>query len=267
MAANTIRIGAVGDLHYRKTSGGMLNPLFTQVSEHADILLLCGDMTDYGLPEEARLLAQDLKNVKVPMLAVLGNHDHEAGQEEEVVRILTDAGVTILDGDAVEVRGIGFAGAKGFAGGFGRRSLSPWGEAAIKNFVQEAINEALKLERALAGLRTENRVVLLHYSPIQGTVVGEPPEIVPFLGSSRLEEPLIRYRATAVFHGHAHHGSLEGKTKSGIPVYNVCLQLLQKEFPDRIPIRVIELQTLPAGEPQSAAVGESSRGGVAVQSR
>jgi Icc-related predicted phosphoesterase len=258
MPGEMIRIAAVGDLHYKKTSQGMLQPLFEQVVDHADVLLLCGDLTDYGLPEEARLLANDLKHVRVPMIGVLGNHDFESGHEAEVVQILTDAGILFLDGDTTEIRGIGFAGVKGFAGGFGRRALAPWGEKAIKAFVQESIEEALKLESAMARMRTEHKVVLLHYSPIQATVEGEPPEIIPFLGSSRLEEPLIRYRATAVFHGHAHHGSPEGKTKSDIPVYNVCYALLQATFPDRIPLRVIELTVSPPAALAHEAVTKTS---------
>lgn len=248
----TIRIAAVSDIHYQKSDQGTLQSLFAQVADHADILLLPGDLTDYGLPEEARLLAQDLKNVKIPMIGVLGNHDFESGQQEEVARILSDTGLRLLDGDSVEIRGIGFAGTKGFAGGFGRRALAPWGEKAIKDFVQESVNEALKLEMALGRLRTSQRIAIVHYSPIQATVVGEPPEIVAFLGSTRLEEPIDRYRATAVFHGHAHHGTAIGKTKTGIPVYNVCFPLLKREFPDRVPLRVIEVPV--ESQPASQAV-------------
>src|SRR5439155_24159411 len=133
----------------------------------------------------------------------------------------------------------GFAGVKGSGGGFGERALGPWGEEMIKRFVHEAISEALKLERALARLRSEKRIVLLHYSPIQATVVGEPPEIFPFLGSSRLEEPLNRYPVTAVFYGHAHHGAPEGSTKNGVPVYNVALKLLHDVYPNQPPFKVM----------------------------
>jgi len=142
------------------------------------------------------------------------------------------------------VLGIGFAGVKGFAGGFGRRALGPWGEPAIKHFVKEALDEALKLETALGRLRSERKVALLHYSPVAETVVGEPFEIYAYLGSSRLEEPLSRYPVDVVFHGHAHHGTPEGRTKTGVPVYNVSMMLLQRTFPDRPPFRIIEL---PAG--------------------
>jgi Icc-related predicted phosphoesterase len=219
-----------------------LQPLFTQIAERADVLLIPGDLTDYGLAEEARLLARDLTAaVKIPIVAVLGNHDYESDQSQDIADILTDAGVHVLDGDAVEVHGIGFAGVKGFAGGFGRGTLGPWGERAIKQFVQEAVNEALKLESALARLKNATRIALLHYSPIRATVEGEPAEIFPWLGSSRLEEPLTRFQVSAVVHGHAHKGSPEGKTATGIPVYNVSLPVLRAAYPDQPAFRIIEV--------------------------
>ena len=243
--SGVVRVAAVADVHCRASNAGALGPFLADASERADVLLLCGDLTDYGLVDEARLLARELAGVRVPVLAVLGNHDHE-GQPGEVAHILTDAGVHLLDGESCEVRGVGFAGTKGFGGGFGERALAPWGEAMIKQFVHEAVNEALKLEAALARLTTPQRVVLLHYSPITGTVAGEPPEVFPFLGSSRLEEPINRYPVTAVFHGHAHHGSLEGRTAGGVPVYNVALPLLRAARPDESPLRVIEVPVTPA---------------------
>ncbi len=236
-------MAAVGDLHFgRAEQGTPLRPLFAEVAERADVLALCGDLTDRGEPEEARALARVLTAVTIPIVAVLGNHDYESGKVDEVTRTLCDAGVRVLDGDSCEIEGIGFAGVKGFAGGFGRGTLGPWGEEIVKRFVQEALSEALKLETALGRLRTERRVALLHYSPIEGTVEGEPKEIYPFLGCSRLEEPLTRYPVDAVFHGHAHHGTLEGRTMNQVPVYNVSLNLLQRTFPDALPVRVIELQ-------------------------
>jgi Icc-related predicted phosphoesterase len=238
-----VRIAAVGDIHLgRVAHGPPIQTLFAQVAERADVLALCGDLTDRGDPEEGRQLGRALAAVGVPIVAVLGNHDHESGKVPELSRILSDAGVQLLDGgDAFEVHGIGFAGVKGFAGGFGRRALGPWGEECIKLFVREAVDEALKLETSLSKLRTERRVVLLHYSPIVGTVEGEPREIYAYLGSSRLEEPLMRYPVDVVFHGHAHHGTLEGKTMGGVTVFNVSLALLQRSFPDVPPFRVIEL--------------------------
>jgi Icc-related predicted phosphoesterase len=239
----SVRLAAVGDLHCTKSSQGTLQPLFSQVAQSADILVLCGDLVDYGQLEEAKVLARELNAVKIPILAVLGNHEYESGQTAEVERVLGDAGVVFLDGDACEVKGIGFAGVKGFAGGFGESALQPWGEPSIKNFVNESVAETLKLESALAKLRTPKRIALLHYSPIEATVVGEPLQIFPFLGSSRLEEPLNRYPVTAVFHGHAHRGTPEGRTQNGVPVYNVAMKLLQRSFPDRPPFRILQLET------------------------
>ncbi|HXE58973.1 MAG TPA: metallophosphoesterase [Gemmatimonadales bacterium] len=242
MIDGRVRIAALGDLHHGRTGQTLNVPaLLARVAEDADLLLLCGDLTDTGLPEEARALAKELAGLMLPVVGVLGNHDYESGRADELKRIFADAGVTILDGEAYEVLGVGIAGVKGFAGGFGRRALGPWGEEAIKRFVHEALDEALKLESALARLRSEPRVVLLHYAPIQGTVEGEPPEIYAFLGSSRLEEPLSRYPVDAVFHGHAHHGQPEGRTMGGVPVYNVSIALLQRTFPDRPPFRLLEL--------------------------
>ena len=240
----TIRIAAVGDVHCGREGQGKYQAIFASVPERADVLLLCGDLTDYGLPEEARLLARELAPaLKIPVLAVLGNHDFESGRVEEVRSILGDAGVKILDGDAVEVGGVGFAGIKGFAGGFGARTLGPWGEESIKRFVHEAVEEALKLESALAKIRTPRRVAVLHYSCSESTVQGEPREIYPFLGSSRLEEPINRFKAAAVFHGHAHHGVAEGRTATGAPIYNVSMPLLRRNYPEQPPIRIVHLST------------------------
>jgi Icc-related predicted phosphoesterase len=248
-----MRLAAVGDLHVKKTSQGQLQPLLAPVNDHADVLLLAGDLTDYGLKEEAVILARELNAaVRIPIVAVLGNHDYESGQQEEVCRILTEAGVKVLDGEAFEIQGVGIAGAKGFSGGFGRATLGAWGEPATKRFVQEAIDEAIKLEGALARLRTQRRIALLHYSPIRATVENEPLEIMTYLGSSRLEEPINRHPVDFVFHGHAHHGALEGRTSSGIPVYNVAMPLLLQQFPDRPPFRVVELAASPASETAAA---------------
>ena len=245
----TTRLAAVGDLHVKKTSQGQLQPLLAPVNEAADMLLLCGDLTDYGLEEEATILARELKAaVRIPIVAVLGNHDYESGHQDLVCRILTDVGVRVLNGEACEIDGIGIAGAKGFAGGFGRATLGAWGEPAVKRFVQEAMDEALKLEGALARLRTQQRVALLHYSPVRSTVEGEPLDIFAFLGSSRLEEPLNRHPVNVVFHGHAHSGAPEGRTSTGTPVYNVAMPLLLRTFPGRPPYRVVEIPRSPPSE-------------------
>ncbi|MFN2447957.1 MAG: metallophosphoesterase [Vicinamibacterales bacterium] len=237
---DTIRIAALGDLHYGHSGPSPVKGMLNRVAEHADLLVLCGDLTDQGTEAEARLLAKDLSPIGVPVIAVLGNHDVESGQERVVIEVLQAAGVHVLDGDAIEILGVGFAGVKGFAGGFGRGALGAWGEPAIKLFVQEAVNEALKLERALARLRTPRRIALLHYSPVRATVEGEPPEIFPYLGSSRLEEPLSRYPVDAIFHGHAHNGQLEGKTTIGTPVYNVSANLLARMSPHEPAPRIVE---------------------------
>jgi Icc-related predicted phosphoesterase len=251
MSATVVRVAALGDLHCAKTSQGAFQPLFARVAESADMLLIAGDLTDYGSPDEARVLARELTAVRIPIVAVLGNHDVESGKGDEVRSIIVDAGVVVLDGDACEMQGIGIAGVKGFGGGFGPRALGPWGESIIKQFVREAVDEALKLEAALARLRTSQLIALLHYSPVQQTVDGEPLEIYPFLGSSRLEEPINRYPVSLVFHGHAHRGQLEGRTTSGVPVYNVSLPLLTRSFPDRLPFRVFEIAVEQPGQPPS----------------
>ena len=247
--STVVRIAAISDVHCTKSAHGTLQPFFARVAERADVVVLCGDLTDYGLPEEARVLARELSGIRAPIVAVLGNHDYESGQEGELRTILTDAGVVLLDGESYETHGIGFAGTKGFAGGFGRGTLGGWGEPAVKQFVNEAMQEALKLESALARLRTPQRVALLHYAPIRETVEGEPLEIFPYLGCSRLEEPLSRYPVTAVFHGHAHNGAPEGRTARGIPVYNVAMPLLKKLYPDQPPARFIEVDVEVAGAP------------------
>jgi Icc-related predicted phosphoesterase len=244
-AGQVVRLGAVADLHYTKSPQpqSSFHELFTQASRACDILVLPGDLTDRGLPEEAEALAREIHSaVNIPVIAVLGNHDFESGQQQEVRRILMESGVKMLDGEAVEVHGIGFAGVKGFCGGFGKRALGPWGEDIIKKFVHEAVAEALKLESALARMRSlARRVAVLHYSPIQATVEGEPCEIFPFLGSSRLEEPLTRYPVDVVVHGHAHRGAHAGQTAGGVPVYNVGLHVLKSTYPDRPAFKVIEL--------------------------
>lgn len=249
-----LRIGALGDLHYTRSSETTpVRDLLTQAGRELDVLLLCGDLTDHGLPEEAQGLAKEIHaSISIPVIAVLGNHDYESGKPEEVKEILCDSGIKVLDGDAYEVEGVGFAGVKGFCGGFGKRALGPWGETIIKEFVREAVDEALKLESALARLRSMPRIAVLHYSPIQETVEGEPAEIFPFLGSSRLEEPINRYKVHAVFHGHAHRGQPEGKTATGVPVYNVCVQLLRQLHPERPAFRIFEV---PVEEPATVGAG------------
>jgi Icc-related predicted phosphoesterase len=259
--SDVVRLAAVSDIHYTKTSQGHLQALFGDIAESADVLLLPGDLTDYGLADEARILAKDLAQVKIPIVGVLGNHDFESGQEKEISQILGDVGVHMLDGDSWEYKGVGFAGVRGFCGGFGRGALGPWGERIIKDFVQEAVQEALKLESALARLSSDQRIVLMHYAPIRATVEGEPPEIFAFLGSSRLEDPLGRFDVTAVFHGHAHKGAPEGKTHSGIPVFNVSHQVLQTNYPDRPPYRLFDVNTAPRDSKSVTPIGDRRQWG------
>lgn len=236
-----ITFAAVGDLHCTVDAAGTLRDIFRRASESADALLLCGDLTDYGLPDEAHVLAEELSAASIPIVAVLGNHDYESERPQDVVQILKEAGVRVLDGEACEIEGVGIAGVKGFCGGYGRGALGPWGEAPIKSFVNEALHEALKLESALAKLRTPHRIALLHYSPVVSTVQGEPLEIFPFLGTSRLEEPLIRYPVDVAFHGHAHRGHPEGRTVNGTPVFNVALPLLRRTQPGQLPFRLFQV--------------------------
>lgn len=255
-AKDTLRLAALSDLHVSRKSRGVLQPIFTEAAASADVLLLCGDLTENGVPAEVALLLKELASVRIPVLAVLGNHDYEAERQDELKDVLLDGGVAVLDGSTVELFGAGFAGVKGFAGGFGRRALAPWGEPIIKAFVREAVEEALRLEAAMAKLWNPVKVAVLHYSPIRATVEGEPPEVMAFLGSSRLEESVDRYRATVVFHGHSHHGSPEGRTKSNIPVYNVSMPLLRQLYPDRPPFRLVELPLVGAVPPAPGSPGE-----------
>jgi len=240
MSTKPLRVAAVGDIHYTKHSKGKCQELFMDASAKADVLLLCGDLTDYGLPEEAALLAEDIKaHAKIPVLAVAGNHDYESGHLPQVEDILDQAGVQMLDGECCEINGVGFAGVCGFGGGFDARMLNAWGEPIVKAFVQEAVDHALRLEKALARLQTKKTVVALHYAPIRSTVAGESEEIYPFLGSSRLEGPANRFKVNAVFHGHAHNGTFEGKTSQGIPVYNVSQSLVQRT--KKAPYALVEI--------------------------
>jgi Icc-related predicted phosphoesterase len=223
----TVRIAAIGDVHFDGAAKGSLRELFAEANQQADVLVLCGDLTTHGKPDQMRGFAEELAGVSIPMVGVLGNHDFEDGAEVELQKILCDAGVEVLDGTHTVVDGIGFVGTKGFAGGFGRGALGPFGEALIKSFVNEAVDESLKIEKAMRNLNTAAVVVVLHYAPVVDTVIGEPEMIYPFLGSSRLVQPIDTLGADLVLHGHAHHGSREGRTPTGIPVFNVAWPLLR----------------------------------------
>ena len=228
------RLAAAADLHVRADQHGRFRDLVKAVNGEAEGLVLAGDLTDRGTVEEAHTLAEALAGLRVPCAAVLGNHDFDAGQVHEVVRVLREASVEVLDGDhAIFGKVLGVAGVKGFGCGFDAAMLQAFGEPVIKAFVQESVNESLKLEAALAQLDTPLKVVVTHYAPIPATCRGENPEINPFLGSSRLAAPAEMFGAQAMFHGHAHHGALEGRTPRGVPVYNVAMPVLRKLLDDR----------------------------------
>jgi Icc-related predicted phosphoesterase len=227
-----VRIAAVGDIHVKESDKGKWVEYFKEVSRQADVLVISGDLTDTGDEVEAQILSDELRACTVPVVSVLGNHDFEKGRHKLIRQIVQKENIHILDGEAVVVNGIGFAGVKGFGGGFDNHMLSMFGEGAMKAFVQEAVDEALRLDRALARLDAEygapKKIAIMHYSPIKDTVAGEPEAIYPFLGSSRLAEPLHRRQVIAAFHGHAHIGTLEGKTSNGVKVFNVAKPILVK---------------------------------------
>lgn len=225
-----LRLAAASDLHCRGSEhSARLREMVRAINGEAQALVLCGDLTDRGLVDEAKALAEALSGLTVPCAAVLGNHDYDHGAAAEISRILCEAKIEVLDGDhVVFLDQLGVAGVKGFCGGFGSATLQAFGEGPIKAFVQEAVSEELKLESALAQLDTPRKVVIMHYAPVPETCVGENPEIRPYLGTSRLSAPVDLYGADVVFHGHAHHGSVEGRTGKGVPVYNVAVPLLRK---------------------------------------
>ncbi|HVM94117.1 MAG TPA: metallophosphoesterase [Terriglobales bacterium] len=235
-----MRIAATADLHFVPSSHSAVLDQLGRVRDEADVLVVAGDLTNYGQPDEMEPLLNALVRLRVPIVAVLGNHDYECGKEKELTQMMTSGGIKVLDGTGYERDGVGFAGTKGFVGGFGRGVLTAFGEPEIKTFVKATIDETLKLERGMSQLRAGKRVVVLHYSPIAATVVGENPEIFPFLGTSRLAEVIDRHGADLVVHGHAHHGTCDGKTSGGIPVHNVAISLLQAQQPSRA-FRVFDL--------------------------
>lgn len=225
-------IAAVGDLHVGAHGGSRsFGELFEELSGKAQAIVLCGDLTNVGSLEEAAHLAEDLKRATVPVVGVLGNHDHESGRAGEVEKTLMDAGLRPLEQRTQEIAGVGFCGVKGYGGGFGQHALGAFGEPATKAFVEEALSEALRLEQALHQLaQCERVVVALHYAPIAATCAGEPPEIFPYLGSTRLEDAVDRFpNVRAVFHGHAHRGARRGTTRGGIAVIN-CAHLPEHPY-------------------------------------
>jgi len=235
-----MRIAATADLHFTPQNYDRIRDPLGRVRDEADVLAIAGDLTNYGKPEEMRSLLNMLVRLRIPIVAVLGNHDYESGQEQELIKMMTTEGIKVLDGSSYERDGVGFAGTKGFIGGFGRGVLTAFGEKEVKAFVQASLDETLKLERALSMLRTEKIVIVTHYAPISETVQGEPQEIWPYLGSSRLAEVIDRHGAVLALHGHAHHGKPDGKTTAGVPVHNVALSLLMSRDGGK-PYRVFEI--------------------------
>jgi Icc-related predicted phosphoesterase len=223
-----MRIAAVGDLHVRADTRRNVAVALRGVDQEAEVLLLAGDLTDHGTAEEASWLAEELAHFKMEKCAVLGNHDYESGEHAQVRKILCDAGVHVLDGEPWTLNDLGVAGVKGFAGGYELSQLQRFGEEAMKAFVDACIAEELKLEKALFQLRTRHRVALLHYSPCRQTLEGEPLEIFPFLGATRLSGPIDQLRPNLAVHGHAHRGTLRGATRGGVPVLNVALPVLRR---------------------------------------
>ncbi|MDP8955726.1 MAG: metallophosphoesterase [Actinomycetota bacterium] len=229
-----IRIAAAGDLHFGTDSAGTLRPSLQHLPEHADVFLLAGDLTRYGDPDEATVLADELKDLGVPTFAVLGNHDYHLDQQKTVTDILEGVGVRVLEGEAevVQVNGhrVGVVGTKGFGGGFAGACGTEFGEREMKSFMAHTREISDRLEEALESLDTDIRVVILHYSPVKGTLQGERLEIFPFLGSYLLAEPIDRVGADLIVHGHAHHGTEKGITPGGIHVRNVSLPVIKHAY-------------------------------------
>ncbi len=235
-----MRIAALADIHFSPQSYDRIRDIMGRLRDEADLLIMAGDLTNYGKPEEMESMLASIMRIRIPIVAVLGNHDYESGQADQLSKMMIAEGVKLLDGSGYERDGVGFAGTKGFVGGFGRGVLTAFGEPEIKAFVQSAIDETLKLERAISMLRTEKRVVVTHYAPVADTVKGEPEQIYPYLGSGRLSEVIDRHGALLAVHGHAHHGALEGKTTGGVPVYNVAIPLLMTRTPP-VPYRLFDI--------------------------
>src|SRR5262245_31386806 len=229
-----VRVAAVADLHVGLDSCGMLAPRFESLADDADVLLLGGDLTQVGAPDEAKVLAAELDAVSVPVVAVLGNHDLHHDAADEVRAILEDAEVTVLDGDVVTVAvagtTLGVMGDVGFGGGFAGATGSAFGEPEMKQFMRRTERSAERIQTGLDVLDTEIRIVLLHYAPVKDTVIGERAEIFPFLGSSLLAHAVDAAGADLVVHGHAHAGTEQGVTAGGVRVRNVALPLIHRPY-------------------------------------
>lgn len=226
-----IRIAAVGDVHFDRSSRGAIGEYLNGIAEQSDALLIAGDLTQTGHVEEARVLAEDLSGSKVPVVVVLGNHDYHLGHEMEITKILEGVGVTVLEGNSVVIKvrdtELGVAGIKGFGGGFAGACATEFGEPEMKSFIRHTKVQAARLKEALLLLQTPYKVALMHYSPIPETLIGEKPEIYPFLGSYLLSEVVDEAGVDVVFHGHAHRGMEKGATFGGVPVRNVAQPVIR----------------------------------------
>lgn len=229
-----IRVAAAGDVHFDRKSHQRLSQHFNGLEHKADFLLLAGDLTQTGHPEEMKVLADDLRQCPIPVIAVLGNHDYHVDQVEHVVSILNNANVTVLEGNSVvlEINNIkvGIAGAKGFGGGFVGACGSDFGEPEMKSFMRHSKNQARHLENIVKEMEVDYKIVLLHYSPTAQTLMGEKKEIYPFLGSYFLAEAIDYGKADICFHGHAHGGVERGETPGGVPVRNVAQPVIRHAF-------------------------------------
>lgn len=229
-----IRIAAAGDVHFDRKSHNRFSQHFHNLKDKADFLLLAGDLTQTGHPEEMKVLANDLRKCPIPMIAVLGNHDYHVDQVEQVTQILTDVGVTVLEGSSIILNignyKVGIAGSKGFGGGFVGACGSDFGEPEMKSFMRHSKNDARHLENVIKEMEADYKVVLLHYSPTAQTLVGEKKEIYPFLGSYYLAEAIDYGKADIAFHGHAHGGVERGETPGGCPVRNVAQPVIRHAY-------------------------------------
>lgn len=235
-----MRLAAVADIHIKGDDYEADVSRYSAVNELADVLVIAGDLTNHGLKHEMRSCLNVLEHVHIPIVVVLGNHDHESGEQDELAGMLRLAGIHVLDGNCFELGEVGIAGTKGFCGGFAPYELMPFGEGGIKEFVEIAEREATKLNYGLAQLRTPTKIAVTHYAPIRDTVIGEPEPIFPFLGSSRLERVLERHKPSLALHGHAHKGSFSGEAKCSTRVCNVALHILMKRGEPH-PFTVFEL--------------------------
>jgi Icc-related predicted phosphoesterase len=247
-----IRVAAVGDVHIDADVVGRYRPALDQLGDCADVLLLAGDLTRHGTVTEAKCVATEFGDLPVPVIAVLGNHDHHSDQPGEVTRVLEDAGITVLEGSGtvMDFNGLrlGVAGAKGFGGGFAGRCGSDFGEPEMKAFIRTTQRIADRLGEVLRGLECDVLVALTHYAPVPETLAGEPLEIYPFLGSYLLGQAIDSAPTALALHGHAHHGSERGTTPGGVRVRNVAHPVIKQAY------SVFHLAAEPAGEPATPLV-------------